>query len=89
MNYELKFNFGIDEQQLHDLSPQEVFVLGFEFSTIFHLLNQPSAFSMVVRARNSPRIRSYARVLNRKVSLGHVQHGWRKLVAEEATSSGV
>ena len=62
MAYELRFDFQIDQQQLDGLSPQEIFILGFVFSTLYHLFNhEPTAFAMFVRAANSARIRAHAR----------------------------
>ena len=83
MSYDIKLDFQIDQQELENLSAQECFVLGFEYSTVYHLLNRENnAFVMQVHASNSARIRTYARNLGRKITLGHIHHGWRELLAE-------
>lgn len=50
-------SFGIDNGELDGLTPQEVFVLGYELAQVDYRIDQePKAFSMLIHAENINRI---------------------------------
>lgn len=82
--YELSFAFDIDDSELVGLTPQEAFILGFEFSQVCEIVLDAEAGidphpPRPVHAKNSARIRKFARMHKIEVWLSPEQDGWREL----------
>jgi hypothetical protein len=55
--YGLQRPFFIDNGELDDLRPNEIFVLGYELCMIDELLNHPDSISRMVHSENVERIK--------------------------------
>lgn len=86
-SYKISFEFEITDDELEGLSPCEAFVLGFEFSQVTEIVLDiklgGSCPPRPVHAKNSSRIRAFARAQGIPVWLSPEIDGWRKVRFQE------
>lgn len=68
-NFHLENTFDIDDGQLDGLTPQTIFVLGYELSDISRQLSEPTAFTRLIHAENKARIEKACKAAGRRFSL--------------------
>lgn len=65
-------SFDIDDGQLDGLTPQHIFVLGYELATIDWLLQQPAEITRNVHAANRERIEKSCKDSGRRFKLSWI-----------------
>lgn len=84
--YGLERTFGIDNGELDGLTPQTIFVLGYELSRVDDLLKSGASGTILIHADNRVRIDDYADKLGRKVRFvwmkADVSESWLNLIIE-------
>lgn len=92
--YNFSFKFDIDANELNGLSRVECFVLGFEFSQVCNAIRNVAEGAdpdnLPIHARNTARIRAFARREKVAIWLSPVVDGWRELrfVEEDEDDEG-
>lgn len=69
----LKRSFGIDNGELDGLTPQQIFVLGFEACQIDDILSRDDAAEKLVHAGSADRIRRWCDEDGREYSLTYME----------------
>lgn len=76
----------IDDGQLDGLTPQECFLLGYEYATITANIRAGEPFESLVNADNSDRIKLFCRSVDARYSMEwnrrDQSEGWKFLVFE-------
>lgn len=87
--YGLVFSFDIDGHQLDGLSPQEIFVLGFEMAQIWRALSEPGdvlRVELMIRPSNVYRARAACKKLGWTMRSRAVVDGWVEIVAHRESA---
>lgn len=87
--YGLVFDFNIDGHQLDDLTPQQIFVLGFEMAQIWHALSEPGdalRVEMMIRPGNVYRARAACKKLGWAMRSRAMVDGWVEIVAHRESA---
>lgn len=76
-DFGLKEPFDIDGEELDGMTPQQCFVLGYEFATVCARLDSPDASDMpLVHTDNLDRIRAAAARRSRSVEVRQAHDDW-------------
>lgn len=78
-DYQMVEPFYVDDGELDGLSPQQIFVLGFEFSQIRTRLFQEMAFDMPFHSENESRVRKMLDRHNAVYEI-YIHDDWPQLV---------
>lgn len=70
--YHLERSFMCDNGELDGLTPQQIFVLGYEMCQVGEMIDSISAASKPVHSRNQDRIRQWCEKSGRKYTLTYM-----------------